>query len=332
MAAPPARIQPSLSAENLADDPLLVKLPRDTEGRPLLAGFPLICTLLKGGMEAIYYSIDPGNDSEVALRILPLSIAERDPALPDRLASEARTARALWSPHVVRVLDEGRDQGLHYVVSEYVPGESVGITMRRLMTRGVSRLPEEQAVLYAASAARGLADAHAAGLLHRDIRPDNLIVQRGGKPPVKLAGLGHAKPEGEGFRVGRQVHFAMGMPGFLAPEQARDWRAAGPAADVFALGATLYAMLAGYPPFTGNSIDAILRDTRDREPDVLPDVSDGVARILTTCLEKLPAKRYADGARLFESLRAVAPGIVEQALEVDETLNLEPAGSFSTST
>ena len=130
MAAPPARIQPSLSAENLADDPLLVKLPRDTEGRPLLAGFPLICTLLKGGMEAIYYSIDPGNDSEVALRILPLSIAERDPALPDRLASEARTARSRAGKfrRRVRLLRPNRRQlaRLPTVASSYWPTHGRG--------------------------------------------------------------------------------------------------------------------------------------------------------------------------------------------------------------
>ncbi len=297
----------SMAQENLAEDPLLVPLRRDEEGRPVLGGIPLVCRVLKGGMEAVYYGVHPRLDAEVAVRVLPLSLAKSDAGLSARLADLARLAQDVEDEHVVRILEFDKESGLHFIVMEYIAGDSTGVMLRRLMASGRAALPELDALAYITSATRGLAAAHAAGVLHRDVRPDNILVTRSGSPPAVLAGLGLAKPEGLGHAVGRQVHYAMGTPGFLAPEQAADWRTAAPPADVFAMGATLYTLLVGYPPFTGTTLDATLKATQSKDPDPLPDsIRESVRHVVDKALAKSPSNRYEDGYALLCALAPLA--------------------------
>ena len=288
---------------DLAQDRELLTLPRDAEGRPMAGRIPLERRIGRGGMGAVYYAMHPRLHVPVAVKILPHHLLEEDPSLADRFVSEARIAASLENENIVRVYDVDRDGPTFFLVMAFVDGESAGSLLR---ARG--RLTEPDALALVIAATRGLAAAHARGIIHRDIKPDNILVpHEGGLAAAKLADLGLAKPVGSGKSVGTTANVAMGTPGFMPPEQIDDARSVGPAADVFAMGATLYALLAGAAPFAGSSVAAILRDTGATEPPPLPtgiraEIRDLVAR----CLAKAPAGRYADGGELLRALTAIA--------------------------
>ncbi len=291
-------VNPTLPQEDLTQDRLLALLPRDEKGRPLLGRIPLICRIGRGGMGAVYYAVHPRLHVEVAVKVLPFTLVEQDPRLVDRFASEARMAASLASDHIVRVLDVDQERDTHFLVMEYVPGESAGAYLKR---RGA--LDEGEAVEIVLAATRGLAAAHARGIIHRDIKPDNILIPNGERRRAKLADLGLAKPEGGGQSIGTQSHVAMGTPGFMAPEQVDDARSAGPPADVFSMGATLYALLAGRAPFAGSSLGAILRDTAIKEPDPLPvRVGAAIRNLVQRCLSKEPRRRFTNGMELLAVL------------------------------
>jgi len=176
-------------------------------------------------------------------------------------------AAVLSNDHLVRVLDVNREGETHYIVMEYVAGESAGTYMKRVKAGGRAALDEAEAVAIVAAATRGLAVAHGRGVIHRDVKPDNILIPWA-EPGVrldfaksKLSDLGLAKPEGGAQSLGTMSHVAMGTPGYMAPEQAEDAKTAGPPADIFAMGATLYALLSGRAPFAASSLATALRDT-----------------------------------------------------------------------
>jgi formylglycine-generating enzyme required for sulfatase activity len=186
---------------------------------------------------------------------------------------------------------------------------SAGEALRGRRSLGERGLPESEAVEVALAAARGLAAAHGRGIVHRDIKPENILIPHGVLSKAKLADLGLAKPEGDQTRLGTSAGAVLGTPGFMAPEQIEDPRAAGPAADVFSMGATLYALLAGEAPFSGTNLGAILRTTASEAPPELPgDVSEAVRALVRRCLSKDPAGRPADGAELLRALEAIREG------------------------
>jgi formylglycine-generating enzyme required for sulfatase activity len=294
---------PSRSPEDLTQDRLLLTHTRDERGRPTLGRIPLHCRIGKGGMGSVYYAIHPRLHVEVAVKVLPHHLLEEDPALADRFVSEARLAASLSSENIVRVLDVDQDQGTYFIVMEYVHGESAGALLRRRRAEGTPGLPEAEALDIVTAATRGLAAAHARGIIHRDIKPDNILLPGGDGRKAKLADLGLAKPMGAGQSLGTASHMTMGTPGYMAPEQANDARSAGPPADVFATGATLYALLSGQEPFPGPSVNAILRDTELKEPKPLPStVSAKTRELVAVCMTKDPAGRFADAKALLSAL------------------------------
>jgi hypothetical protein len=197
---------------------------------------------------------------------------------------------------------------------EYVPGESAGALLKRRKAEGRDGIDELDAVEIAWAATRGLAAAHELHVVHRDVKPDNILIPDGRFAKAKLADLGLAKPEGSDKTHGTESRVAMGTPGYMAPEQVADAKRAGPAADVFAMGATLYALLTGRSPFAGTSVAAILRDTESREPDPLPaSVSPGLREVVHACLAKDPARRYADAKELLKAIETVRAGGVPPA-------------------
>ncbi|GMV79136.1 MAG: hypothetical protein AMXMBFR7_03200 [Planctomycetota bacterium] len=308
----------SLPPQDLSRDALLALAPRhamDGLTVPVLGGVFLVAKIGQGGMGAVYYGLHSRLRKEVALKVLPPNLAEQDPDLMKRFFREAQIACRVSSPHVVNVLDVNRDEasGLCYLVMEYVRGTSAGGVLKQVQKDKRVGLDEATALTLIASASEGLAAAHAEGIVHRDIKPDNILIPfaRGGHEPQfgrsKLADLGLARCGESGLSLtGAQM--AMGTPGYLAPEQAIDAKTAGLPADVYGMGATLYALLSGHAPFTGSSAMKIILDTMQNPHrpirELRPDVSEATAALLERCLQKKPEHRPRDGGALCEELRA----------------------------
>ena len=308
----------SITPQDLSDDRILRGIPRDEEGRPRLGGIPLLSRLGKGSTSTVYYGIHPRLDVEVAVKVLSLQMIEHDPSMLTRFLNEARIAARIRSPYLVSVLDVNEEHGLNYLVLEYVSGLSLQDYIRDVDKGKRQLFAEHDALIVIKAAAQGLWAAHRQGVVHRDIKPANILIpyladnRTLDLNGAKITDLGLAKREDGGHQF-TQTQMAMGTPGFMAPEQASDAKRVGPSSDIFGLGATFYALLAGHPPFRGDTIVATLVKTVQEEPEPLAptrsDISPQTQAIIDRCLLKEPELRYADVSELLAALDAVLTGI-----------------------
>jgi len=310
--------------EDLTSDPLLEELPRvDVDGRqvPVLGKIPLLARLGRGAMGAVYYGVHPRLKIEVAVKVLHANLAKSDPALIERFYREAQSAARVSSRHLVHVTDVDEEYGLFYIMMEYVRGISAVQYLKMQMKRGKKGVDEAEAIDIIMAASRGLAAAHAEGIIHRDVKPANIMVPQSKTGEgydlelSKLADLGLARPEGQDAGL-TGAYQAIGTPGFMAPEQIQDASTAGKAADVFSMGATLHALLTATTPFPGSSQMIVLSNTMTQPhlpvESVRPDVTLGTVTLIDRCLSKEPARRYADGQALVDALRLGRQMLVEE--------------------
>ena len=274
-----------------------------------------------GGMATVHLGRDTELDRPVAVKLLAENLAG-DEALRERFLREARLAARLSHPNVVNVFDAGQaEDGRPYIVMEWVEGETLADLLAR---RG--RLPADEAVGLALQACRGLAHAHAAGLVHRDVKPQNLMLQRGGT--VKVADFGIARAAETTALT--EPGTVLGTAAYLSPEQALGEEVTA-AADVYSLGAVLYELLTGRPPFEFESLaDLAAKQSHGAIPPVselAPDVPRHVEDAVMRSLARNPAYRAASadafahelGAR---SLENEAPTV---ALRVHSRRGMWPA-------
>jgi serine/threonine protein kinase len=281
----------------LKDDPLLKEVP-EVEGYKVLEPCVLYAKVGEGGMGAVYRGRHLNLDIDVAIKCLKNVLAEQSPAFVTRFQREARIAASVHHQNLVQVYDISHKNGVHYLVMEFVRGE----TARERVTRK-KRLSETEAVKVLVGAASGLAEAHGQRIVHRDIKPDNILISFDGK--VKVSDLGLAKAlELDGspsLTMG-----VMGTPQYMAPEQWDDAATVGPAADVWALGATLYYLLTGEHAIPGGSMQQIYKKICvDPFPDIrqkLPSLSKEVKAVLDRCVQRDPKNRYADCRELLREL------------------------------
>ena len=300
-----------------AEDELLREVASlDAASPPLAVGqrvahFRVLSELGRGGMGVVYLAEDTKLRRRVALKVLA-STAAFDPERRKRLLREARTAAAVTHPVIASIYEVGESDGRVYIAMERVQGES----LRQLLLAGP--LPPERTVEIALQVLRGLAAAHAGGVIHRDLKPDNIML--GPHGVVKLLDFGLAKrssspgaPPGSASLGGDTTTLVtgegrvMGTPAYMSPEQALgdpvDARS-----DIFSFGIVIYEMLSGQRPFGGNSSGAILGALLTKLPPALPSivplVSEPLARVVMRCLEKEPANRYGDCDALADELRA----------------------------
>ena len=273
-------------------------------------------------MGVVYLGLHVALRKRVAVKLL--SLAQKDETV-ERFVREARLAAHLESPHLVRVLDVDHDKPTRhpFIVMEYVRGVSAAQWQRDVLARTGAPPPEQDVLRVVAAATRGLAVAHRAGIVHRDIKPDNILIPTAddGAPlldAAKLADLGLAKHTTQGGVTTDTI--AMGTPGFIAPEQIEDAKSVGPAADVFSMGATIYALLAGDAPFKGKTPFAAMKKAvlGERAPISVacPRVTPSAAATVERCLETDPSGRFPDAVALLSRLDGTAPvSAVGAALE-----------------
>jgi serine/threonine protein kinase len=269
----------------------------------------------KGRMAGVYKAINTVGQA-VAIKVLPPSKA-KDPQLLARFRREARLAMKLNHPCLVRTLEIGESDGLHYIIMEYLDGETLEDVLKR---RG--RMPPDEAARVAYLALLGLQHLHEKGMIHRDVKPGNLMLVGGTpattrKAAVKVMdiGLGKALFE-EGEAAGGRLELTnegslLGTPDYMAPEQARNVQFADIRADVYALGCTFYHALTGDVPFREASIVRLLMRHATEAPRplhaLLPSVPDGLQQVVETMMAKDPARRYPTPE---QAARAVQPYLV----------------------
>jgi serine/threonine protein kinase/beta-lactam-binding protein with PASTA domain len=259
----------------------------------------------EGGMARVYRGRDMRLNRQVAVKVLHSHYAA-DTGFLQRFHHEAQAAANLRHPNIVDVYDVGQDGDVHYIVMEYVPGSD----LKALLMRNGS-LPIEQAVSIAEAVASGLEAAHRVGMIHRDIKPQNIIVGDAGQ--VKMTDFGIAKSKLSTALTETGVTF--GTADYISPEQARG-QAASPQSDIYSLGITLYEMLTGRLPFTGDSSIAVAMQHVGAEPPpprmYNPRIPVQLEALVLRAISKDPADRPAS-AREFARLLANYRDIGEQA-------------------
>jgi serine/threonine protein kinase len=246
-------------------------------------------------MASVYLGRDGQLERRVAVKLLAASVG-RDDELRRRFARESRLAARLSHPNVVAVFDAGEDAGRPYIVMEYVEGETLADVLRQ---RGA--LPPEEATEIGEQLAAGLAHAHAQGLVHRDVKPQNVLVSGDGR--VKIADFGVAR--GDDLSKLTQAGTVLGTAAYLSPEQAAGAEV-GPASDVYALGVVLYELLAGVTPYRFESL-AGLAAPRKAPPPLPASVPPALADVVARCLAADPSARPSAAELERELRRSVAP-------------------------
>ncbi|MGC4118768.1 MAG: serine/threonine-protein kinase [Myxococcales bacterium] len=292
---------------DVREDALLSGLPLQ-DGWPVLGGVLLQERLGRGGMGAVYRGRHQrlGIDVAVKIMVLPRTVpADHADGFVKRFVREAQSTAAVAHENLVRIYDVNSEKGVHYLVMDFIDGESAAQTLQR---RGA--LPEEEATRIVLGAALGLAEAHRKGIVHRDVKPDNIMVDRAGR--VRVTDLGLAKSFEEDGDATALTHdgMAMGTPAYMPPEQFVSARDVGPQADVWSLGVTLYRLLTGEAPWSGSSPYDLGRKIEHAPlPDarrLRPGLSEGLWSVLVKCLQKDPALRFRDCGEMAEALRGAA--------------------------
>lgn len=270
-----------------------------------LGRFEIVALLGAGGMGDVYRARDPQLEREVAIKVLSRAFS-RDPERQRRFEREARATATLNHPNVVAVHDFGIHEGIGFIVTELLQGE----TLRQRI--GDRPLPPRTAVDYAIQIASGLAAGHDRGLIHRDIKPDNLFVMNDGR--IKILDFGLAKmmdvSSGEPTPTVTldkiPLASVVGTPAYMSPEHARGLRT-DPRSDVFSTGAVLYEMLAGFAPFRRSTASESLSAILHEEPPQLSRVTPALERIVRHCLEKSPDERFQNARDLIFDLQNLPP-------------------------
>src|SRR5881398_106812 len=239
-----------------------------------------------GGMSNVYKAKDRLLERNVALKVLHPHYGD-DEEYVERFRREARTVAQMSHPHIVTVIDRGEADGHQFIVFEYVDGENLKELIRR-----VGPLPVRQAVELALAVADGLAFAHEHGLVHRDVKPQNVLLNGDGRAKVTDFGIARSLDVEQGVT---QTGTVLGTSNYIAPEQASG-KHVDQHSDVYSLGVVLYEMLSGEVPFPGESFVAVaLKHVNEPPPSVLDvrgDIPVRVAEAVDRALEKDPTRRF----------------------------------------
>jgi eukaryotic-like serine/threonine-protein kinase len=272
--------------------------------------YQILGTLGRGGMASVYQAHDPGIGRDVAIKFLHSTLCEEADCRA-RFLREARAAGGLSHPNIVTVHDVGEIDGRPYMAMEFLQGDVLSEVMRPNQA-----LPVRDVLVMGIQLANALDYAHAHRIVHRDIKPGN-IVRLQGTDTIKVTdfGIAHMDTAGTGEQRTR-VGDVLGTPQYMSPEQTRGDRLDG-RSDLFSVGIVLYQMLAGHRPFAGDSLVAVAMRIANEEPEPLdkarPDIPPSLRRIVERCLAKSPDRRFQTGRELSEALARVLAEIDESA-------------------
>jgi tetratricopeptide (TPR) repeat protein/tRNA A-37 threonylcarbamoyl transferase component Bud32 len=294
--APAATIDPFATAS--LESPGTTSPPAPLPDWPVISGYEILSELGKGGMGVVYKARHLKLNRVVALKMV-LAGPQATPQDLARFRTEAEAVARLQHAHIVQIYEVGELGGLPYFSLEFVAGGSLA---RRLQG---NPQPPRAAAEMVAQLADGVQAAHSCGIIHRDLKPHNVLVTVDGTPKITDFGLAKKLDDDTGQTVSGAI---MGTPSYMAPEQAAGrTKEIGPAADVYALGAILYELLVGRPPFKGASMYDTLQQVRTDEPvspsRLQPKVPRDLETICLKCLRKEPTQRYAIASELAADLR-----------------------------
>jgi serine/threonine-protein kinase len=264
-------------------------------GTVLSGRYRLEAKLGSGGMSTVYLARDTTLDRAVAVKVMHREMSEQPDQL-ERFRQEARAVAKLSHPNVVSVIDAGEDGGYPYIVFEYVEGETLKARINR-----VGPLDAQEALAYAIEIARGLTVAHARKMVHRDIKPQNVLIDAEGR--AKLTDFGISRQlEQDGMTATGRV---LGTTDYVAPEQAMG-RGTDQRSDIYALGVVLYETFTGEVPFSADSqVGVAMKHVNEELPDVQalrPELSAASALVVERATAKDPAKRYAEIGEMIDDL------------------------------
>jgi serine/threonine protein kinase/Tfp pilus assembly protein PilF len=272
-----------------------------------LGPYEIICSLGSGGMGEVYRARDTRLDRDVAVKVLPERLAS-EPASLSRFQREARAVAALSHPNIISIFDVGVDQNMPFVIMELLEGETLGRRLKR------GPMEWREALPIARSVADGLAAAHVKGIIHRDIKPDNIFLTAAG---VKVLDFGLARLEpglgrastGATLTFETQHGTLMGTISYMAPEQVRGYPADA-RSDVFALGCVIFEMVAGIRPFSGESTADVMASILHTAPPPLSESGRSrpaaLDRLIARCLEKDAARRYPSAGEVAAALKSIS--------------------------
>ncbi|HEV2061497.1 MAG TPA: protein kinase, partial [Solirubrobacteraceae bacterium] len=251
-----------------------------------------------GGMSTVYRAFDTVLERQVAVKLMHRDMAGHPDQL-ERFRREARAVAQLNHPHIVQVIDAGEDENMPYIVFEYVEGETLKDRIRRF-----GRLPIPEAIAYAIEIAWALGAAHARGIVHRDVKPQNVLVDEEGSAKVTDFGIARTLDQ-EGLTADGRV---LGTTDYVSPEQALGHAVTGQS-DLYSLGVVLYEMLTGDVPFHGeNQVAVAMKHVREELPDLQyrrPEVSSALAAVVDRMTAKDLAVRYQSTPELMADLEEV---------------------------
>ena len=269
-----------------------------------IPGYQILEKLGAGAMARVFKARQVSLDRIVAIKVLADTLS-KNPEFVDRFYKEGKAAAKLNHPNIVQAIDVGEARGAHYFVMEYVEGESLydQLAKGKVFT-------EKEALRVIIQIARALEHAHAQGLIHRDVKPKNIMMTRDGQ--AKLADMGLARAATDMEAAQAEAGRAYGTPYYISPEQIRgevniDFRA-----DIYSLGATLYHVVVGRVPFDGATPTAVmhkhLKEPLTPPDHINPNLSAGFGEVVEVMMAKDPRRRYASTTDLLMDLEAIAAG------------------------
>lgn len=274
-----------------------------------LGAYRILKVLGEGGMGMVFQAEDPALERLVALKVMKPDV-DCGVDARQRFLQEAKAAASIQHDHIVTIYQVGEDRGVPFLAMQFLHGEPLDAYLKR-----VGRLPLEDVLWIGREVAEGLAAAHDRGLIHRDIKPGNIWLERlegKDKPRVKILDFGLARVAGQQAQHLTRTGFIVGTPGYMAPEQARAGQKLDSRCDLFSLGCVLYRMCAGQDPFQGEDAMSILLAVALEQPRPLRELNSQVpptlAVLVTDLLAKNPAERPASARRVAEKLATIERG------------------------